>query len=236
MKLTLFSFFFFSLLASCTKYQYLTVSGLNVPKNERNELISENDTVRVQYFFKQAEGPVVVRVYNKPSEPLEVDWRKSAIIINDRTLSYYDPNQPFRGHIATSTSLYLGTATTSGNVSGQLQSGEQLEFIPPSSYIESRPLDFSIRSAYQFADENAKKVQIEYPDHRVIYKRLAFEQDNSPVQFRSYLTFRAGKAGVQKEFSMEHRFYISEIWKSATTPGDFADSLSSRTDRFYLFR
>lgn len=186
-----------SLLISCTNYQYLTVSGLNVPKKEKKELVIENDTLRIQYLFKEIEGGVIVRIQNKTAGPLEVDWRKSAVIINGKTLSYYDPNQSFSGQIQTASRRSFGSTVTSGDVIGQLQSGEQLQFIPPMSFIDSRPLNLSINSNYQFSDEKAKKVVLELPNHRVIYKRLHFESETSPAHFRSYITIRVGKTASQ---------------------------------------
>lgn len=75
---------------------------MNVPKNEHNELIRENDTLRLEYRFTQDKGLLSIRLFNKTTEPLEVDWLKSAVIINDRTVSYYDGKQIIAGQIESS--------------------------------------------------------------------------------------------------------------------------------------
>ncbi len=238
MKPTLLFICFLILLSSCTKFQYLTVSGVNVPKNDRNELISENDTMRVEYRFSQHKGQVRIRLYNKSSEPLEIEWRKSAIIINDQTVGYHDTRQFFSGQIQSDTwRTGLGTAHTSGNVRGQIQSNEQAQFIPPQSYVESRLVAIPLAAFQNFPDEKAERDTLQFGGVvPVIFKRLPFEKENSPTRFRSYLTLKIGRGDSQKEFSVEHQFYISEIWKSASGPEYFADVMNSRSDRFYLLQ
>src|SRR5438046_1631759 len=80
------------LFSSCTGYQYLTVSGVNLSKNEKNELVAENDTLKVHYHFTNYKGQVALTIYNKSNQPLEIDRRKSAIIVDGKAVSYYNPN------------------------------------------------------------------------------------------------------------------------------------------------
>jgi hypothetical protein len=112
-----------------------------------------------------------------------------------------------------------------------------VQFIPPQSFVESRPVAIPTNYLQIFQEEKAKRDTHMYAGViPVVYKRLPLTDDSSTARFRSYLTFKLGRAGEQKEFSLEHRFYISEIWKSAATPENFADIMDSRGDRFYVFR
>ncbi|HEV7329526.1 MAG TPA: hypothetical protein VGN63_00650 [Flavisolibacter sp.] len=225
------------LLTSCTQYQYLTVSGVNVSKNEYNELISENDTMRVEYRFTQENGFVTVRLYNKTNAPLEVEWRKSAIIIDDRTVGYYDGKQSINGQIESSSWQFARRTSTSGDLKGEIQTSEQVQFIPPQSYVESRPLAIPLSPLPALPEEKAEHLSFHYSGENAIkYKRFPFEFENAPAKFRSYLTLRMGKTGSQQEFSVEHLFYVSEIWKSNSGPQFFDVSLLNRSDRFYLAR
>ena len=64
----------------------------------------------------------------------------------------------------------------------------------------------------------------------VSYKRFQFAEDKSPLVIRSFLTFRIGKGEAQKEFTQEHVFYISEIWRSASSAEEFPEKMVKRPD------
>ncbi|MGZ3845636.1 MAG: hypothetical protein ACXVBH_06245, partial [Flavisolibacter sp.] len=66
------------------------------------------------------------------------------------------------------------------------------------------------------------------------YRRMSFSPEQSPLTFRSYLTFRIGKAGEEKEFSMDHEFYVSEVWKIRYQPQELPTDVTSRGDMIYL--
>ncbi|MGZ3955964.1 MAG: hypothetical protein ACXVLT_15215, partial [Flavisolibacter sp.] len=66
------------------------------------------------------------------------------------------------------------------------------------------------------------------------YRRMSFSPEQSPLTFRSYLTFRIGKAGEEKEFSMDHEFYVSEVWKIRYQPQELPADVTSRGDMIYL--
>lgn len=224
-----------ALLSSCSQFHYMTVSGVNVSKNDRHELVGENDTLRVEYHFSQHQGLIAIRLYNKTSEPLEVDWRKSAIIFNDKTVGYYDGKQAISGQVETSSSRFARWTSTSGDIKGEIQSSEQVQFLPPQSYLESKPVLIPLTPLPALSEEKAENLSFKYGGEYVIkYKRFPFGQENTPARFRSYLTLRIGKAVSQQEFAVEHGFYISEIWQSQMRPLFFASSLENRGDRFYV--
>ncbi|NTS41202.1 hypothetical protein HRG84_09835 [Flavisolibacter sp. BT320] len=226
---------FVILFASCQQYQYLTISGVNVPKNDQNALISENDTLRVEYFFVPEEGVVSLRLSNKTTSPLEIDWRKSALIINDKPTSLFDNKQIINGQVQSSSLQFGRRSSTSGELSGEIQGSDQTQFIPPQSYIESRPIKLSLSPVQLSPDEKGEEKAFRYADQNLVkYKRFPFGPDNTPTKFRSYLTFLMGRKGATQEFSVEHRFYISEVWKSASGPQYFDIALLNRYDRFVL--
>ena len=76
-------------------------------------------------------------------------------------------------------------------------------------------------------------IRISYSD-AVPYRKMSFDKGQSPLTFRSYLTFRIGKAGQEKEFSMEHEFYVSEIWKIKYQPQELPARITSRGDMIFL--
>ena len=221
------------ILFSCIQYQYLTVTGVNISKNEQKELISENDTLKVQYVFSP--GQIGIKIYNKLQEPLEVVWNKSALVMNGQAVGYYSPNQTISASVENVSRQYQRTTVGFGEVRGELQGSEQVQFIPPLSFIESRPLSYPQTAFENIPYENAKKANLPgSPNSQlsVQYKWFSFDKENSPARFRSYLTCRSARG----EFAVEHQFYISDAWKSASGPEYFTRELFNRGDRFYFLQ
>src|SRR6266542_3979906 len=103
MKLTLFIFVLF-IFSSCAEHQYLTVSGININKNSDHEFVSENDTLKLIYHFKPDQGKIMISVFNRTDQPMIIDWWKSAITIDDKVYSFYNPDARLNGQVDTDTS------------------------------------------------------------------------------------------------------------------------------------
>lgn len=232
------------LLSSCTQYQYLTVSGENIAKNDKYEFISENDTVKVQYSFAD-NGKVGIVLYNKSSQPLEIDWRKSAVIVDGKAYGYYNPNAAITATVERDSLRWqqkfrrFGDHLYLASVNGSVLIDEPSQFIPPASFIYKEPLVLPVNGIDNLREEGLKKesVQLAHDTGGVMsvsYKKAQFARDSSPVRFRSYITLRSGSSGSQKEFTVEHNFYVSEVWKTSSGPDDFPSEAVKRSDRFYL--
>jgi len=228
-------------LYSCTEFQYLTVTGVNVPKNEKSELISENDTLRVQYNFSNYKGKVGINIFNKTNEPIEIDWKRSAIIVNERAWSYYNPNALLSATLEKDTLALenlrnrLGDPLYLASINGSILINEPTQFIPPASGIFKVPITMPVDHLKNLPEQTARKTSFKWTDEvTVSYKKMEFEKTASPLQFRSYLTLKIGPSGSQKEFTVEHTFFISEIWQSGFGPASFPENLINRGDRFYL--
>lgn len=225
-------------LSSCAPYEYVTISGVNTQNSLKNGLVSENDTLRIEYRFSYEKGLVGVRLYNKTAEPLEVEWRKSAIIVDSLTIGFFDEPFAFSGNSQTNTyRTDFGTAHASGTISGKIEHTGQAQFIPPNSYVESKFLRLPLNSPAVFPEAKVEKGTLQVPNNpiEVKYKRLPFNRENSPSHFRSYLTFKIGKEGAQREFTIEHLFYVSEILRTNTTPDLMAGELLNRKGKVYIF-
>jgi hypothetical protein len=227
--------------SSCTKYQYLTVSGVNIAKAENNGFVSETDTLSVQYHFSDYKGRIGIRIQNKLNQPLEIDWKRSAIIVDGKALSYFNPNATIAATMQQDStrwrSLFAGFSDPVylASLDGSILIDEPTQFIPPSSFIYKVPLVLPVEPLQNLPEQSATTEKAVWAtDVSYNYKKMVFEQGASPLQFRSYLTLRVGSQGAQKEFSLEHRFYISEVWKSAAGPSYFPENLIKRGDRFYL--
>jgi hypothetical protein len=232
MKRILPALIFVFLLSSCT-YQYFTVSSEQLSKNDKNDFVVENDTLKLVYRFNGNHGPVQITIFNKTNEPLEVDWRKSALIMNENAVSYYTPNMVLNGTInqdSLKKLYFLGSRYSNANIHADILVNEPSQFIPPRSSISKIPLALPQKSLVLLS-ENLKKEKLkvsEYTDIKVVQQQYGSER--SPVNFRSYLTFIYGTG---KEFSVENNFYVSQIMQTVHGPGSIPQAMQNG-DVFYV--
>src|SRR5215203_4299892 len=133
LPLTLLSLLF----ASCVSNRYYTISADNISKNSNHQIISENDTLRVEYLFSVHNNQLTISIFNKTKELIEVDWKKSALISNELAVSFYDPNIEFSG--TNRVSLLTGTLA---DINGSLIVNHPSQFIFPNTSLskQSRPI------------------------------------------------------------------------------------------------
>jgi hypothetical protein len=124
------------LYSSCT-FEYFTLSSDQLSKNENNDFVIENDTLKVTYRFSGEKRPVSITIYNKSNEPLEIDWKKSALIMNGQATSYYSPNLYVNGSVQQDTAkrYVFGDRSFLANVTADIYVNEPSQFIPPKSSI-----------------------------------------------------------------------------------------------------
>ena len=230
------------LLCSCAEHQYLTISGTNIEKTESRDLRARNDTVTVLYHFKPEQGKVLIGLFNETDQPLVIDWWKSAIIVGDHVFSYYKPDATLSASLSSTTTSNgrgTGTATSAGSVNGTVFMNESSQFIPARARVEKEMDVFRLDTLQNLPEDRAHSGTLNAPEGEFVrefirYRSISFERGEAPLTFRSYLTFRIGKAGEEKEFSMEHEFYVSEVWKIKAQPPELPTSITSRGDMIYL--
>lgn len=239
MRTPLFWVGFAVLLSSCTEYQYLTLSGTNIAQNDKHEFVSENDTMRIVYRFAHPGGKIMISLDNKTNQPLVIDWWKSAIISGNRSYSYYNPNAPFSGQAVQDTLLRQSRSTGAGgaylaDVRGTVFLSEPSQFLPPNTGLRRELITLPVDSLPVRPGTTFRTDTIHSLNYLLVRKRIGFSKEDSPLQLRSYLTFRIGRGGAEKEFTVEHRFYVSEIWKTQAIPDELPAKDRSRGDLFML--
>jgi len=219
--------FLITLLSSCQTYQYLTLASDNVSRNEKNEFVAESDTLRVTYNFNGKNGPVNIHIYNKSPQALEIDWKRSSLIIGDRPVPFHISELQIDGSVVRS-AVPRSSATINATVHGQ----EGIEFIPPHAtiqrsglYIKERLFDTkSVATTRETVKIDASKVKI---------TRASFSKETSPMLFRCYLTFVIpGAPGII--FATEHSFYVSELLQTVTQPQYLIPEKNKAGDKFFV--
>ena len=74
-------------MTACNPWQYMTVNSPQLTRNDFNQFVFENDTLRLIYDMAGDGGQVTLRIRNKTSQPLTINWEKSAFIRNQQSVS-----------------------------------------------------------------------------------------------------------------------------------------------------
>ena len=220
--------FLITLLSSCQTYQYLTLASDNVSRNEKNEFVAESDTLQITYNFYGKNGPVNIRIYNKSSQALEIDWKRSSLVIGDRPVPFYTPDMEINGSITRSSIPQIAGSSVNATIRRQ----EGIEFIPPHAAISRSGLHITkhlidTRSVHTLKEkvkgQGLGKMQV---------TRAAFSKNSSPVVFRCYLSFVV--PGGETIFAKEHSFYVSELEQAAVQPQYVMPEKNKVGDKFFL--
>lgn len=215
------------ILASCTNYQYLTLDAGQTSKNEKKEIVWENDSVKLVYNFNGRWGVMNIMAYNKSNEPMFINWMKSALVIGDRPISLYDPNVKVSGE---SVDFKLNRFVTYGYTEANFTLPEGADFMPPKTNITRQNISLLKTSPVLPALSNAIPPQkTTYEGNKVTYRTKSYDQASSPFAFRLYITLGIGKEN--KEFSVDHLFYVSEAIQSENGP--YLMFIGNDGDKFY---
>lgn len=119
------------LLSSCSHYYlYVTSSTVN---GSSEKYYYENDTLKITYELWANKGKMEFTIFNKLKTPIYIDWKNSALIINDNKYQYWQEKEISKGK--TSHSTY-----ESKNTSISVKD-ERVSSIPPLSKIKKVSLD-----------------------------------------------------------------------------------------------
>jgi len=221
--------------SSCSTYQYITVASPDISQNSQHQFVAENDTMKLTYDFNGSNGPVHITVFNKLDKPLLIDMNRSALIVNDKAISFYSGKVELMASLNTSTyrSYIPGiVSTSSGTVSatGTLPAG--MIFIPSGSYITQSPLVITNQNLENIPDDKFHTERYTADDQSVYKMKTAgFTAASSPLVFRTYLTFVQDDAD-KKAITWQHSFYVSEVKQS--TAGPYNVNFSNAGDQFYV--
>jgi len=207
---------------SCSTYQYSTVSSPDIKKNERNEFVVENDSLKLVYNFYGRDLGVTVSIQNKLSVPVYIDWQRSALIVNDETIRYVPAEMRLEGSYQGSSYNYgnrgSGYGVNGGQFSAVASLPSTMDFIPPRSSFTKTPVTVNrhyLDNIPEAAWHKEKFSPIEGLSVNV--KKVTFTEATSPLRFRSFITYLVDDP-AGKPFGLEHTFYVSEMMKSGQGP------------------
>jgi hypothetical protein len=224
----------FCVSCATTTFQYSTLSSPDLEKNDRNEFVVENDSLKLVYNFNGYKGPIHITIQNKLGVPVYVDWQRSAIIVNDKIKPYVSAETKIEGSFESS------SYQTSGVNRGQLQATAVLpptiDFIPPRAIINKNAMYVTNGFNSRIPDTAFQKLKYTIAEGVTArVKKATFTEATSPLRFRSFITYMIGEPGT-KSFAFENSFFISEVMNTGSGPEKMAIKSSNRGDLYYSLR
>jgi hypothetical protein len=220
--------------ASCTTtFQYSTISSPDLKKNERNEFVVENDSLKLIYSFSGYKGPIHISIQNKMGVPVYIDWQRSAMIVNDKAIPYVPAEMKIEGNFEGSSYRTGGYRTNSGQLQATAVLPPTIDFIPPRAIINKNPM--YVTNGFNGGIPDSAFQKLKYPVAEGItvkIKKATFTEATSPLRFRSFITYMIGEPGT-KPFAFEHSFFVSEVINTGSGPIEMSVNSSNRGDQFY---
>ncbi|MEO6832304.1 MAG: hypothetical protein ABI378_07855 [Chitinophagaceae bacterium] len=181
------------LLTSCEFYKVASITS-DTTKEINNSVVFENDTIKVTYNFWALNGLMLFDIYNKINVPIYLDWKKSAFIVNDKMMSYWQDETNTVG-VASSSAYYLYGGGVGGSSRSKSKSvrEERVGVVPPHSYITS--------SKYSLVPQ------------RTTLPVQTFNVVTSPLQFRNYLAVSTSEQFDKNVFYIDNGFFVSNVKK-----------------------
>jgi len=211
---------FLFLIAGCSVYQQVSVAG-DAPQNDHSEFIVENDTISIIYSFHGRGGDISIDLFNKLNKPLYVDWRKSALIIEDESFSLWKDEASLNGVSSTiQVTDDEGVSYSDGFMGGSLIKNETISFIPPYSRIVANNYNLNA-PIFNLPKEQGKKITFYTSDGDEIKgRKFSFTPEDSPYIFRIFLSIST-EDSFKNPVHFDHSFWVSDYVQSSADPKKF---------------
>lgn len=218
--------------------QLITLQGSNVQPGPAGFMF-DNDTLTLQYSFSAQRGQMTLSVSNKLTRPLYIDWKRSVLVIGKDQVPYWRDVSDV--NLSGSNNRY--SSVTSGTIS----KADQIEFILPQTRIEKRQfVVVPTGSLYLTGNPTVVQEKSLNPLQKKPVKVDVYNYgpNESPLQFRNYLTFSTDK-DFKTEFAVDTKFWASDVrilpleQVTGLPIGQYEGTYSTTqtmksTDRFYV--
>ena len=198
--------FFIIIFNSCTTYKIVEIKSDGINTTEKS-YIYENDSVKITYKFWELNGIMSFDIYNKTNTPLYFDWKKSACIINDKMLSYWQDEVNTEGSSSSfAYSAVNGTANSKTKMKSKSIRQERIGIIPPHSLINN--------TKYYLTNNSI-----------LLNFNLNYTNTSTPLRIRNYLAISTNEDFTKNVSYIDNSFYVNKIYKIKS--GKFNESVSN---------
>jgi hypothetical protein len=204
-------------------YQYATLSS-NLSAEDAEEFVHETDTLKIEYSFNGTNCPVNISIQNKLTVPIYVDWKRSAVILDGQTFSYWNDKAILTG---TSHGYAIEwtpfASSTFSEIDGEITRKESTSFIPPHSTKQTTMITLQNNFIDPPSDRKAQKAKVYSTVGPYTGSIYYFKKENSPLGFRSFLTVST-EPSFNKPLTYDHDFWVNEIVETSVSPGNYMDN------------
>jgi len=220
--------------SSCSNFHFQVFESKPINKETYTDgeyFIFENDSIKLTYSFWGDKGLLSYSLENKLNKGIYVDWKSSSFIINGKKFDYWE-DQIVSTSVTTGTSSsitsgtsyripysYKGLSFTSSEFESFSNTisdkPEKITFIPPNSHIDKK--NFLIYP-YPYYDLTCNSTNTEIvsrsdnPRKKTKVYSANFEEKNSPLKFRNYLSISFSESSSPTLF-VDNGFYVSKIFE-----------------------
>lgn len=208
------------MLTSCSIYQYVTLEDAPSPNGNASTTIK--DSVEVAYTFTGDGGNIVMHIRNNSKSPIIVDKTKSNLIKGEKTIPFWEDKSVITASSTTRQSP-VDERDYYTNTDGQIIKDETLLFIPPSSKGRLTGPKIQTKFLDSAPDADIQKILIPTPSGSYKGEQVQFENNNSPHQFRVFLTL-AKYGSDNKPFFIDKTFNATTLTNTSVKPDNFNKS------------
>lgn len=193
------------------------------------DAVFENEEIKIMYDFWCMNGSMNFSVFNKTDSGMYIDWKKSAFIVNDIAISYYEESS-ITQNVGFIRPIYPSQAIVVNKVVHQTR----FSYIPPKSYIEV-PNVYSFIRMDSFShnnvgfgvsfntnltkDKTVKKVKIPStkaaPVNSFVLKK-EYQVQQTPFKFRNHVCYSKTETFthtniIDNEFYLKNEVQMNDI-------------------------
>jgi hypothetical protein len=185
-----------------------------------NQFMYENDTLKIAYNFWAPSGQMEFTITNKLSQPLYINWKSSALMLNGKKHNYYSESytQTTKGKsggyilsVPADGIAHNFQVGNSGSVT-YIEKNDPVSFVLPNSGQTFHFSGLYNEFVYKMKkDAIAKEVpRTDNEEKTTRIKTSDFTEQNSPVTFRNFLTCSLNENGTSP-FYLDHSFYVGNV-------------------------
>ncbi|NML23062.1 hypothetical protein HHL16_19445 [Pseudoflavitalea sp. G-6-1-2] len=208
--------------SGCRTYQYVSVKSNQLQQNDKSEFVAENDSVQISYSFKGEDFPLSIRFMNKLNKAMVIDWNRSSLIINGQAYGMLPQEAKTKGQAVTVGSTIPRPAPVSyTDFSAVTTMPPDGETVPPMSFVARESKKLTTRFLELPAGNTITPVatKVEMPKGSTLnVKMFSFEEKNSPMLVRTFLTTLMETDGKIQTVTHEHAFYVSSMFRTNRDP------------------
>ncbi len=196
----------------------------DLPINKYNQYYYENDTVIVSFLFwtTMGRGKVMLKIENKLSEPIYINWSKSQYFVEgmalpltpyvdkltDQELAMYDKYKASEPTLTDMDYEWKRQLTPQS----EKEKDQIISIQSKSTYTKS---NYYIMPADGFVLDTATPYKVEKhrseKNKKAYVYHVAYTKENTPVKFAVSLVYSAGDKGVDN--TMKQNFYVSATYE-----------------------